>query len=121
MFQKISSLADVVSCSWGVGPANAPMSTTLSTTMATLARTGGRRGKGLIFCIAAGNNNAPVQDLTNTKTYRFRTSTGIKTYSGPIDRWVGPPGRDHGQREHLSQDQSGLLILGQANLRLRSV
>jgi subtilisin family serine protease/subtilisin-like proprotein convertase family protein len=88
MFQKISSLADVVSCSWGVGPANAPMSTTLSTTMATLARTGGRRGKGLIFCIAAGNNNAPVQDLTNTKTYRFRTSTGIKSYSGPIDRWV---------------------------------
>jgi subtilisin-like proprotein convertase family protein/subtilisin family serine protease len=89
MFQKISPLADVVSCSWGVGPANAPMSTTLKSAMATLARTGGRRGKGLIFCIAAGNNNAPVQDLANTRTYRFRDQFGgIRSYSGPIDRWV---------------------------------
>jgi len=56
--------------------------------MATLARTGGRRGKGLIFCIAAGNNNCPVQDLTNTRTYRFRTQFGIGSYSGPVDRWV---------------------------------
>jgi subtilisin-like proprotein convertase family protein len=88
MFQKISTLADVVSCSWGVGPADAPMSTPLRDAMATLARTGGRRGKGLIFCIAAGNNNCPVQDLTNTRTYRFRTQFGIRSYSGPIDRWV---------------------------------
>ena len=89
MFQKISAVADVVSCSWGVGPADAPMSTTLRETMATLARTGGRRGKGLIFCIAAGNNNCPVQDLTNTRTYRFRDQNGvIRSHSGPIDRWV---------------------------------
>jgi len=53
-----------------------------------LARTGGRRGKGLIFCVAAGNNNCPVQDLTNTRTYRFRTQFGIQSYSGPIDRWI---------------------------------
>lgn len=88
MFRKISTVADVVSCSWGVGPADAPMSSALRSEMASLARTGGRRGKGLIFCIAAGNNNAPVQDLANTRTYRFRTSAGIRSYSGPIDRWV---------------------------------
>lgn len=88
MFQKISTLADVVSCSWGVGPANAPMSTPLRDAMAQLARTGGRRGKGLVFCIAAGNNNCPVQDLANTRTYRYRTESGIRSYSGPIDRWV---------------------------------
>jgi subtilisin-like proprotein convertase family protein/subtilisin family serine protease len=89
MFQKISPLADVVSCSWGFGPADAPMSTTLSTAIATLARSGGRRGKGLIFCIAAGNNNCPVQDLTNTRTYRYRDQNGvIRSYSGPIDRWI---------------------------------
>lgn len=88
MFQKISPLADVVSCSWGVGPADAPMSTTLRTAVATLARSGGRRGKGLIFCVAAGNNNCPVQDLTNTRTYRFRTQFGLRSYSGPIDRWI---------------------------------
>jgi subtilisin-like proprotein convertase family protein len=89
MFQKISSLADVVSCSWGVGPADAPMSTALRSAMATLARTGGRRGKGLIFCIAAGNNNCPVQDLTNTHTYQYRDQNHvIRSYGGPIDRWV---------------------------------
>ncbi len=88
MFQKVSSLADVVSCSWGVGPANAPMSIALRDTIATLARTGGRRGKGLIFCVAAGNNNCPVQDLANTRTYRFRTQSGVRSYSGPIDRWI---------------------------------
>ena len=88
MFQKISSLADVVSCSWGFGPANAPMSTALRTAIATLAQFGGRRGKGLIFCIAAGNNNCPVRDLANTRTYRFRTQSGLRSYSGPIDRWI---------------------------------
>ena len=88
MFRKISTLADVVSCSWGVGPADAPMSTALRDEMATLASTGGRRGKGLVFCIAAGNNNCPVKDLTNTRTYRFRTRLGMRSYSGPIDRWV---------------------------------
>lgn len=89
MFEKISALADIISCSWGVGPADAPMSTTLKSKMATLARSGGRRGKGLVFCIAAGNNNCPVQDLENTRTYRFRDRFGnIRSYRGPIDRWV---------------------------------
>jgi subtilisin-like proprotein convertase family protein/subtilisin family serine protease len=89
MFEKISALADIVSCSWGVGPADAPMSTTLKSAMATLARSGGQRGKGLVFCIAAGNNNCPVQDFENTRTYRFRDRFGIiRSYRGPIDRWV---------------------------------
>jgi subtilisin-like proprotein convertase family protein len=42
----------------------------------------------LIICIAAGNNNCPVQDLTNTRTYRFRTDFGVSSYSGPVDRWI---------------------------------
>jgi subtilisin-like proprotein convertase family protein/subtilisin family serine protease len=88
MFQKISALSDVVSCSWGVGPANAPMSTALRQAITTLAVTGGRRGKGLLICVAAGNNNCPVQDLSNTRTYRFRTAFGLQSYSGPIDRWI---------------------------------
>jgi subtilisin-like proprotein convertase family protein len=89
MFQKISTLADVVSCSWGFGPANAPMSTALKNAIAALSRTGGRRGKGLVFCVAAGNNNCPVQELANTRTYRYRAQGGaIRSYSGPIDRWI---------------------------------
>ena len=88
MFHKISALADVVSCSWGYGPADAPMSTPLRDALATLARSGGRRGKGLLVCVAAGNNNCPVQDLDNTRTYRYRTRFGIRSYSGRIDRWI---------------------------------
>jgi hypothetical protein len=78
----------VVSCSWGYGPANAPMSTPLKNAISTLARTGGRRGKGLVICIAAGNNNCPVQDFANTRSYRYRTPTGIRIHTGPIDRWI---------------------------------
>lgn len=89
MFQRVSALADVMSCSWGVGPANAPMSTAMRDAIASLARTGGRRGKGLVICVAAGNNNCPVQDLANTRPYRFRDGAGvIRSYSGPIDRWI---------------------------------
>ena len=89
MFNKISTIADVVSCSWGVGPANDPMSTALRDRITALSQTGGRRGRGLVFCIAAGNNNCPVQDLSNTRTYRFRDQFGIiRNYSGVIDRWI---------------------------------
>lgn len=88
MFRKISTLADVVSCSWGFGPANAPMGQTLRDEIAALSRTGGRRGKGLVICVAAGNNNCPVQDLANTRTYRFRQNGVVRSYNGPIDRWI---------------------------------
>src|SRR5262249_40550745 len=89
MLQKISGLADVLSCSWGVGPADAPLSTAFSEAIARLARTGGLRGKGLVICVAAGNNNCPVKDLGNTRTYRFRDAVGvIRTYSRAIDRWI---------------------------------
>jgi subtilisin-like proprotein convertase family protein/subtilisin family serine protease len=89
MFERISNQADVVSCSWGFGPANAPMSTTLRDTVTHLAAVGGRRGKGLVFCVAAGNNNCPVRDLGNTATYQYLDQFGsVRTYSGPIDRWI---------------------------------
>jgi subtilisin-like proprotein convertase family protein len=42
----------------------------------------------LIICVAAGNNNCPVQDLTNTRTYQYRGQFGLQSYSGPIDRWI---------------------------------
>jgi len=88
MFEKISPLADVLSCSWGVGPADAPLSTPLKTAISELARSGGRRGKGLVFCVAAGNSNCPVQDLDNQLPYPFRTESGLHSHQGPIDRWI---------------------------------
>jgi subtilisin family serine protease/subtilisin-like proprotein convertase family protein len=89
MFQRISREADVVSCSWGYGPADAPLSRAFSDTISTLVRTGGRRGKGLVICVAAGNNNCPVKDLDNTRTYEYIDVLGVRrSYSGKIDRWI---------------------------------
>ena len=89
IFRRVSLEADVVSCSWGVGPADATMSSTFKQVIAELSATGGRRGKGLIFCVAAGNNNCPVKDLANTSTYEYLDRFGNKRqYNGPIDRWI---------------------------------
>ena len=88
MFERISRVADVMSCSWGYGPADAPMSSALRDRLAEIARTGGRRGKGLVICVAAGNNNCPIQDLDNTRTYEFFSAGRIQRHSGPIDRWI---------------------------------
>ncbi|WP_434041089.1 MULTISPECIES: S8 family serine peptidase [Sorangium] len=89
MFEKISAKADVVSCSWAVGPTNRPVSSYLHGLIARLARSGGRRGRGLVFCVAAGNNNCPIKEPENQSTYTFRTSEGrIVDYSGPIHRWI---------------------------------
>ncbi|MDJ0697692.1 S8 family serine peptidase [Mastigocoleus sp. MO_188.B34] len=89
LFQRISREADVVSCSWGYGPGYQPLSRAFSDTLSTLARTGGRRGKGLVICVAAGNNNCPVKDINNTRTYEYINGFGSRgRYSGPIDRWI---------------------------------
>ncbi len=89
MFERISLEADVISCSWGFGPADAPMSITLRDSITALAATGGRRGKGLVFCVAAGNNNCPIKDLDNSTPYEYLDRFGIRrAYSGPIDRWI---------------------------------
>ncbi len=89
LFKRISREADIVSCSWGVGPANAPLSQAFADVIADLVRTGGRRGKGLVICVAAGNNNCPVKDLNNTQTYQYlHPFFGLISYSGPIERWI---------------------------------
>ena len=89
LFKRISRDADIVSCSWGYGPTNYPLSRAFSETLSTLAQTGGKRGKGLVICVAAGNNNCPVKDLNNTRNYKYRNQVGgVVNYSGPIDRWI---------------------------------
>jgi subtilisin family serine protease len=89
LFQRISREADIVSCSWGVGPANAPLSQAFFNVISELTKTGGKRGKGLVICVAAGNNNCPVKDLNNKLTYKYRHPFfGLISYSGLIDRWI---------------------------------
>ena len=88
IFERISAAADVVSCSWGVGPAEVPMSTTLRDKVRELAASGGRRRRGLVICVAAGNNNCPVRDLENDRPYEFLGRSGPRVHDGPIDRWL---------------------------------
>jgi subtilisin-like proprotein convertase family protein/subtilisin family serine protease len=88
MFERVSRVADVMSCSWGYPPADAPMGSALRDRIAQVTRTGGRRGKGLVICVAAGNNNAPVKDLGNTRTYQYFAGSSLRSYAGPIDRWI---------------------------------
>lgn len=88
MFQEISKRADVVSCSWGVPPANYPLNSAFASALTALVATGGKRKKGLVICVAAGNNNAPVRDLNNTTPYRYVRGNALATYAGPIDRWI---------------------------------
>ncbi len=88
MFERVSRVADVISCSWGYGPGNFPMSSGFRDRLASIARTGGRRGKGLVICVAAGNQNCPVQDLANTRRYEFYEGNTLRSYSGPVDRWL---------------------------------
>jgi subtilisin-like proprotein convertase family protein len=88
MFERVSRVADVMSCSWGYPPADAPMGSALRDRITQVARTGGRRRRGLVICVAAGNNNAPVKDLANTRTYRYFSGSTLRSHAGPIDRWI---------------------------------
>lgn len=84
IFDYIGKYADVISCSWGPVPVNAPLPTLLNKQMTSLSKTGGPRGKGCVIVFAAGNYNAPVRDLNN-KNFTWRHPTrGLKQTTGPI-------------------------------------
>ena len=90
MFRLISKQADVMSCSWGYPPGNFPMSTALANAITDVTTNGGRRGKGLVVCVAAGNNNCPVKDPNTQKAvYKYFDGNRIlRSYKGPVDRWI---------------------------------
>ncbi len=80
----IGTRADIMSNSWG----SVPISTWAQTTenrIDELARTGGRRGRGIVFLWAAGNDNCPIshvanQDVPFNSGWNFGTSPAT---------WVG--------------------------------
>ncbi|MEO1653513.1 MAG: S8 family serine peptidase, partial [Bacteroidota bacterium] len=55
---------DVMSNSWGSSP-NGNYATFVVNKISNLALTGGRRGKGIVFLWAAGNENCPIQFESN--------------------------------------------------------
>ncbi|MEN0004239.1 MAG: S8 family serine peptidase [Bacteroidota bacterium] len=84
IFEYAGRQADVLSCSWGPVPAFAPLSSLLYRQLSELAATGGPRGNGAIICFAAGNYNAPIQDLENTRFEWRHPRRGIINATGPI-------------------------------------
>lgn len=84
IFDYVGARADVISCSWGPPPVNAPLSQLLADKFTQLATTGGRRKKGVVIVFAAGNNNAPLNDPHNESFTWYHPDYGEVTTDGPI-------------------------------------
>jgi subtilisin family serine protease len=76
IFEETGAHADVISCSWGPPPANAPLSSEFADTLTRLATDGGPRGKGVVICFAAANFNAPIDDPVNATGFSWRDYDG---------------------------------------------
>ena len=84
IFDYAGSYADVISCSWGPVPVNAPLHSLLRKKFTELAKNGGPRKKGCVIVFAAGNFNAPLNDPMN-KSFKWRhPSVGVVNTPGPI-------------------------------------
>lgn len=87
IFRYVSQRADVVSCSWGPPPGYYPLNSAFAQTLAELARNGGKDGRGLVICVAAGNYDAPL-NATVDYTITWGRPTGgrvaLASETGPI-------------------------------------
>lgn len=76
IFQETCTHADVVSCSWGPPPVNAPLSSAFRDTLTELAMHGGPRKKGVVICFAAANFNAPINEDVGIAGFEWRDYEG---------------------------------------------
>lgn len=81
----LSDKVDVVSNSWGRTPSNVRIPV-LKNRIAELALTGGRRGRGIIFLWAAGNENCPINHSGSTS---IPYTNGIQQRPDGSLVWVG--------------------------------
>ena len=84
IFDYAGRYADVISCSWGPPPVEAPLPQLLKDKLRQLARSGGPRGKGCVILFAAGNYNAPIHAPQNSRFEWRDDSNRLKTTVGPI-------------------------------------
>ena len=84
VYEETGKNADVISCSWGAPPANARLARIVFNAIKRIATTGGPRGKGVVVCFAAGNDNAPLKDLVNANGAKWLDDGRIRTTTGPI-------------------------------------
>ena len=122
---------DVMSNSWGGAPSNV-WSTAVQQRIAGLAATGGRRGRGIVFLWAAGNNNCPISlaatlDVPYTDGWQIqadgsRVWVGVQKSRQFSNSLVGIAGVMHvaalsslAQRSHYSNYGPGVLICAPTN------
>jgi subtilisin family serine protease len=92
VFRYASAHADVVNCSFGTSPWSEDlMHPEFRNAITELARSGGRRGKGLVFVFSAGNDDSPTflrraQNRQGVRFVRF-------AFSGPVISTI-PPDND---------------------------
>ena len=119
----IADKADIVSNSWGSTPRSS-WSLDVQDRITELAISGGRRGKGIVFLWAAGNENCPIQHSTSqnvpyTDGWHFNGSrwqwVGVRTTRFFSNNLVGIPGVMHvaalastAQRSHYSNYGTGI-------------
>ena len=120
----LSDKVDIMSNSWGITPIS-EWSSQLLNLIRQEAISGGRRGKGLLFLWAAGNENVPINHnsdipLPFTSGWEFRSDgsrawVGVQTTRLFRNNLVGIPGVMHiaalastAQRSHYSNFGTGI-------------
>lgn len=123
----ISDKADVFSNSWGSSP-RSDFASNVINRISQLAQNGGRRGKGIVFMWAAGNENCPIKFSGNINIPydrgrdQFGNWRGVKTSKVFQHNLVGIPGvmyvaalASNAQRSHYSNYGEGISICAPTN------
>lgn len=121
MLTFVADKVDVVSNSWGRSPVSNYASNVINK-ITQLAQTGGRRGKGIVFLWAAGNENCPIKytgnlDIPYTNGYHGFRWVGVKTSRNFEHNLIGVPGvmyiaalASNAQRSHYSNYGEGISL-----------
>ena len=119
---------DVISNSWGNSP-TMNFSSSVVNRVRQLSETGGRRGRGIVFLFAAGNENCPVQhsgtsDIPFTDGWNETLTTwiGVQTSRMFDHNLTSVPGvmhvaalASHAQRSHYSNHGTGITVCAPSN------
>lgn len=121
MLAFVADKADVVSNSWGSSPESSFASNVVNR-ITQLAQTGGRRGKGIVFLWAAGNENCPIKysgnlNIPYTNGYNRSRWEGVRTSREFEHNLIGVPGvmyiaalASNAQRSHYSNYGEGISV-----------
>lgn len=127
----LADKVDVISNSWGSSPSSMH-ATVVVNRIKQLAASGGRRGKGIVFLWAAGNENCPIQhsaavdvpydDGWHWNADASRTWVGVSTSRQFRHNLAGLPGVMHiaalasnAQRSHYSNYGTGITLCAPTN------